>query len=171
MRSKEEWFYRLHKCIKFYMNTNIQTNIPIDQIDIEYNQSWNMFIKTYLENYNFLSSDNTDYFCLINTFISRCTKDFNIKNYLKKKIQHELKHLKLPSYIQWIDLTNIHIDNQYPYIKNFRKLWFNHNGLWISINLIYQENISIEFQVKINFIHKQFIYLRKIIQTILIITV
>ena len=168
MRSKEEWFYRLYNTIKFYSNSFIKSDVSIDQIDIEYNQMRNMFIK----DMNLFSLINNDYLCLINNLISRCTKDFDIKNYFEKKIQHELKHLKIPSYIQSINLININLDNnQYPNIKNFKYLWFNHNGLWISIDLFYQGNISMEFQIKINLIHKRFIYLRKIIKTILIITV
>jgi hypothetical protein len=193
MRSKEEWFYRLHNSIKLYSNSLINSTIPIDQIEIEYNTknlNSNDFSsnQTFMERIYSFPSINHDYLCLINNIISRCTKDFNIKKTFEKKIQHELKHLKLPNYIHSIRLTDFHFDNIYPKINNIKKLWFNHNGLWAGIDLIYRGDLSIEFTIQINLIRKQnsFILssfkrwifsrnniqvLRKIIDTILIITV
>ena len=102
---------------------------------------------------------NSDYLCLINYIISRCTislyENLNTRNYFKEKIQYELKHLKLPSYIQWIRMLNFHCDNVYPKIENFKKTWFNQNGLWTAVDLTYQGNISIEFAIKINLIRKK----------------
>jgi hypothetical protein len=236
MRSKEEWFYRLQNSIKlhsktFLFSTNLNhKNLPIDQIELEYNPqkyslnidtnnsssvptdnyssfkindfpypTWRMLIKTFFEriyffpsihnNPNHAENLNNDYLCLINNLISRCTINFNVKNYFKEKIHRELKHFKLPYYIHWIRLTHFHFDNIYPKIENFQKISFNHNGLWTAVDFTYQGNISIEFTIKINLIRekeysflptsfKRLFYLReniqvlrKIINTILIITV
>jgi hypothetical protein len=218
MRSKEEWFYRLQNSIKlhsktFLFSTNLNpTNLPIDQIELEYNPqkyslnidtnnsssvptdnyssfkindfpypTWRMLIKTFFEriylfpsihnNPNHSENLNNDYLCLINNLISRCTINFNVTNYFKEKIHRELKHLKFPYYIHWLRLTHFHFDNIYPKIENFQKISFNHNGLWTAVDFTYQGNISIEFTIKINLIRENIQVLRKIINTILIITV
>ena len=181
MRSKEEWFYRLQNSTtqktadsfidliehEFHSQKHIASNIK-KQTTLSstslYNKPWRGLLKTFTERISLFSSkqtdkQNEDCLALINFLISRCTINFyenpHVKNYLKSKIEHELKHLKLPYYIHWIRLSHFSFDNTYPTIDDMKHVWFNQNGLWTSMNLTYQGNISIEFTIQLNLLQKQ----------------
>ncbi|UJR31172.1 hypothetical protein I4U23_018679 [Adineta vaga] len=179
MRSKEEWFYRLQKSISINERESNTESSFINQIEsefyyekhslLEHNKSlsyptWHTRMKTFFQNIVQIPSkhsekQNDDYICLINYIILRCTINFyeniHVRNYFSTKLQHELKHLKLPYYIHWIRLSHFSFDNTYPKIENMNRIWLNQNGLWTSMNLTYQGNISIEFTIELNLIQKQ----------------
>ncbi|CAF1179888.1 unnamed protein product [Adineta ricciae] len=129
-----------------------------------HDKPWRGLLKTFTERISLFSSKQTDkqneyFLSLINFLISRCTINFyenpHVRHYLKSKLGHELKHLKLPYYIHWIRLSHFSFDNTYPTIENIKQVWFNQNGLWTSMNLTYQGNISIEFTIQLNLLQKQ----------------
>lgn len=188
-RSKEEWFYRLKNAQKHqhYQQSSALETLPLEHIEVDYDRNgknqqsdhphqlrssstWPVLIQSMVDRLSFssvhqhLHSTDEDYLLLINQTIYRCTRNFDenfhLQTYFQHKIEHELRHLKLPSYVQWIRLSNFSLDNTYPTVDRLKKLWWNEQGLWTTIDLTYQGNISFEFSIKINVIRSTSFYHR-----------
>lgn len=152
-------------------------NVPFEHIVLNYDRekeklsapltmhtraasTWPVLIQSMVERLSLSSlhqqihSSDEDYLILINQTIYRCTRNveesFHLHAYFRRKIEHELRHLKLPSYVRWIRMSNFSLDNTYPTIDQLKNIWWNEHGLWTAVDLTYQGNISFEFTIKIN---------------------
>ena len=149
-RSKEEWFYRLSRSIE-NQRSESSIEIPLEQIDVEFraiHQADRMTASLPIDRLNH------DALRLINQLISRCAKNVQensrVKFYFQRQIQRRLKHLKLPAHIRSIRLSNFHFENVYPQIDRLESFSSNERGLWASMNLTYQGQISLTMTVKID---------------------
>ncbi|XP_022243413.1 testis-expressed protein 2-like [Limulus polyphemus] len=101
-----------------------------------------------------LSSPCKDTTLWLNAFIRRIFYDFLSKNYwsiaVADKIQHKLSKIKVPSFIEELQLIEIDIGTSIPIIHRVSDPAMDQQGLWIDMDVTYQGCFQMTLKIQLN---------------------
>ncbi|XP_076309482.1 testis-expressed protein 2-like [Tachypleus tridentatus] len=90
----------------------------------------------------------------LNAFIRRIFYDFLSKNYwsitMANKIQHKLNEIKVPSFIEELQLIEIDLGTSIPVIHRVSDPAMDQQGLWIDMDVTYQGCFKMTLKTQLN---------------------
>lgn len=90
----------------------------------------------------------------MNTFLIRLFADFFEHKYwiskIQTKMQNKLNTIKLPYFMEGLNIINLDLGSVVPLIKQASEPWYDEKGLWVTLDLDYSGGVQILISTKLN---------------------
>ena len=112
----------------------------------------NTKIETNTQTENGLVYDSS--LAFMNTFLIRIFADFFTHQYwiskIQTKMQNKLNTIKLPYFMESLNIINLDLGSVVPLIKQASEPWYDEKGLWVHLDIDYSGGVQILISTKLN---------------------